>query len=119
MLMSHAGEQCTLTKWSILLTDVVIQTTGGFIFVKGIGITFTENRTPRDHTNRKVIEMKRTRPTRLHASAKIERQQAELLTLASKALGLCSRLMMAQKEIEDQARIDVKNHSAQPRPACE
>jgi hypothetical protein len=103
----------------MVLTDVVIQTTGGFIFVKGIGITFTENRTPRNHTNRKVIDMKRNRPTRLHASAKIERQQAQMLMLASKALGLCSRLMMAQKEIEDQARIDVKNHSAQPRPACE
>jgi hypothetical protein len=37
---------------------------------------------------RKVIEMKRNRPTRLHASAKIKRQQAELLTLGSKALGL-------------------------------
>jgi hypothetical protein len=66
-----------------------------------------------------MIDMKRKRPTRLHVSAKIERQQAQMLTLASKALGLCSRLMMAQKEIEDQARIDVKNHSAQPRPACE
>jgi hypothetical protein len=66
-----------------------------------------------------MIDMKRNRPTRLHASAKIKRQQAQMLTLASKALGLCSRLMMAQKEIDDQARIDVKNQSAQPRPACE
>jgi hypothetical protein len=51
--------------------------------------------------------------TRLHVSAKIKRQQAEMLTLGSKVLGLCSRLIMAQKEIEDQARIDVKNQSGQ------